>query len=286
MSDPRMPNGARLHILTAGKRDYQRVHLVHKLAENWEKLGFQVSSGPLQEVPAEVSVVLCHWDQTQVDPALLPRNPHNIPILNHDILDISKASFSPLIVTEGDTWAGPIIVKTNFNCFGQVEQKQQRLSFIERLQKKLSKRHWKLARRLPPREYPVLDTIGEVPSWVWSNQDLIVEKFLPEREGSLYSIRFWIFFGKHSYAYRLFSKEPMVKNRERSVRFEFLEAEPPEALLRFRKAHGLDFGKIDYVEYEGEVIAFDINKTPTVASDWDAPHIQKLSAGIFDFLSK
>lgn len=285
MSEREAPSGAKLHILTAGTRDLQHVHLIHKLAANWKAKGFQVSSGPLLEVPADLSAVICHWDQTKVDPSLLPSNPHNVPILNQGILDISKDSFSSLQVTEQDRWGGSVIVKTIFNCFGQKEQKKQRLSFWGRLRKKLSKHNWKLARRLPPREYPVLSNTSEVPRWVWSDSNLIVEKFIPEREGALYSIRFWIFFGQQSYSYRLFSNEPVVKNRDSAVRFEFLESAPPEELLRFKEAHRLDFGKIDYVENEGQVIAFDINKTPTVASDSDAPHLQKIADGIFDFLN-
>ena len=284
MSVAREFNGAKLHILTTGRRDYQSVHLVHKLAENWQAKGFEISSGPLDEVPAGIAAVICHWDQTKVDPSLLPRNPHKVPILNQGILDISKDSFSLLTLHEGDAWGGSVIVKTIFNCFGQAEAKKKRLSFVQRLQKKLAKKNWKLARRLPPFTYPVLGSVREVPSWVWADPNLIVEKFVPEREGDLYSIRFWIFFGKKSYAYRLFSKEPIVKNRENSERFEFIESDPPEALIRFKETHGLDFGKIDYVENDGEVVAFDINKTPTVASDADAPHLQKLAEGIFDFL--
>jgi hypothetical protein len=284
MNHTTVSNGARLHVLTAEARDFEKVYLVHKLAANWESMGFQMSCGPLAEVPADVSAVLCHWDQTKVDPALLPSNPHSIPILNSGVLDISKDSFSTLIVSEDDAWKGPVIVKTNFNCYGQSEWKKQRPSFIPRLRKKLSKRYWRLARRLPPKEYPVLDDLCEVPAWVWGDSNLIVEKFLPERDGSLYGIRFWVFFGKKSYSYQLFSDTPIVKNRESAVRFEFLEDEPPEELIRLREARGLDFGKIDYVVNEGQVIAFDINKTPAVASSADAPHLQKLAEGIFDFV--
>lgn len=282
MNHTRVSNEARLHVLTAEARDFKEVHLARKLAANWESMGFQVSCGALAEVPADVSAVLCHWDQTKVDPALLPSNPHSIPILNSGILDISKDSFSTLIVSENDVWKGSVIVKTNFNCYGQSERKKQRPSFIQRQRKKLSKRYWRLARRLPPYEYPVLNDIGEVPGWVWSDSNLIVEKFLPERDGSLYGIRFWVFLGKKSYSYQLFSDTPIVKNRESAVRFKCLEDEPPEELIRLKEKRGLDFGKIDYVMNAGEVIAFDINKTPTVASSADAPHLKKLAEGIFD----
>ncbi|MGJ8654190.1 MAG: hypothetical protein ACSHX8_13030 [Opitutaceae bacterium] len=284
MTEMTLPSDTKLHILTADARQYRECHLLHKLAANWAQQGAQISTGPLNEIPEDLSAVICHWDNTKVDPALFPENPHNIPLLNDRILDISKRSFSSFILTRDDVWEGPVIVKTNFNCFGQAEQKKKRRTCIQRLQRRLSKRNWKMARCLPPYNYPVLDDKSEVPSWVWANPNLVVEKFLPEQEGELYCIRFWVFFGEQSYSYRLCSNEPVVKNREDAVRFEFLEAAPPEELVRFREARGLDFGKIDYVEHEGKVVAFDINKTPTVASDADAPHLQKLAVGIVDFL--
>lgn len=82
----------------------------------------------------------------------------------------------------------------------------------------------------------------------------------------------------------MFSDTPIVKNQESAVRFEFLEDESPEELIRLRETRGLEFGKIDYVVNEGEAIAFDINKTPTVALSANAPHLKKLAEGIFDFV--
>ena len=279
-------DGAKLHILTSVPKQHWHHYLVHKLAVNWESMGFKVSTGPIAEVPADLAAVICHWDQTQVEAELVPSNPHGIPMLNHRILDISKRSFSSLILSKGEDWQGPVIVKTNMNCFGHIEQRKRQRTFLQLLQRGLSELNWKWACCLPPGEYPVLDSISEVPDWVWADSKWVVEKFLPERDGDLYCIRFWVFFGTQGYMYRLASTEPVVKNRDRAVSFEFFESEPPEALQQFRKEHQLDFGKIDYVETEAGIVPFDINKTPTLASESGAPHLKQLSKGIFDFLQR
>ena len=40
--------------------------------------------------------------------------------------------------------------------------------------------------------------------------------------------------------------------------------EIPPSLRGIRKASGFNYGKLDYTEVNGEIIAYDINKTPTI----------------------
>src|SRR5690606_34611604 len=131
------------------------------------------------------------------------------------------------------------------------------------------------------RDYPVLPGIKAVPGWVWKRQDLIVERFMPERHGDLYSIRGWLFFGDRSYAYRLFSRNPVVKVGNITHR-EILDSVPPE-LESLRQSHGFDFGKFDYVEMDGRAVVIDMNKTPTTIAKPDSPHLLNLAEGIYSF---
>jgi hypothetical protein len=130
----------------------------------------------------------------------------------------------------------------------------------------------------------VLQSIADVPAWVWSAPELLVEKFVPERTGSgLYSVRGWVFCGDRGYAYRVISEEPIVKPRT-AVRISYLEA-PPAALKQRRRDLNFDYGKFDYVEHEDGPILLDANKTPVYRGDPEAERIRWLSTGIEAFFN-
>ncbi len=108
---------------------------------------------------------------------------------------------------------------------------------------------------------------------------------MPEREGNLYCVRGWVFFGSKGYTYRLFSKDGMVKVGS-ITDYEIL-GDPPKELEAFRAEKGFDFGKFDYVQVDGRPILLDINKTPTIASiknNPDTPRMKHLAAGLYDFI--
>jgi hypothetical protein len=158
-----------------------------------------------------------------------------------------------------------------------------RRALLERVRRRLADISWRGAQSLPSRSYPILQSIEDVPTWVWSSPELLVERFLPERtrEG-LYAVRGWVFCGDRGYAYRVASEEPIVKPRA-AARISYLKS-PPEALMRQRKALMFDYGKFDYVEHEGEPILLDANKTPTFRGDPEAQRMRWLSSGIEAFL--
>jgi len=136
---------------------------------------------------------------------------------------------------------------------------------------------------LPRVGYPVLDNLSRVPGWVWRREDLVVERFLPEREGDEYALRVWLFFGDQEYGARLFSRERVVKVRS-ITRYEYLDS-VPDSLRAFRRRVGLDFGKIDYVLVDGEAILLDANKTPMVSPrPTPSPNLIRLAAGLSAYL--
>ena len=53
-------NGAKIHILTSDPKHFRHNHLVHKLAVNWESMGFEISSGSIAETSADLAAVICH----------------------------------------------------------------------------------------------------------------------------------------------------------------------------------------------------------------------------------
>ncbi|MES2980948.1 MAG: hypothetical protein V4727_01435 [Verrucomicrobiota bacterium] len=266
-----------VHVVTLNPNALKEYYVIAKLVTQWREWGHSITVGPAQNL--SVGLGIMHIDRTKVIPELVPET--QLPLLNGRVLDTSKNLFSTLRVYPDDTWAGQVIIKSTLNCFGTPERNSYRPGFFERRRRELAESSWRLARMLPEKEYPVLKDISAVPGWVWKRDDLIVERFMPEREGDLYSIRGWLFFGDRGYTYRLFSKSPVVKVAT-TIHYEILDHVPPELEL-LRKTHGYDFGKFDYVEVDGRPVVIDMNKTPTTIAKPDSPRMLDLAQGIYGF---
>ncbi len=269
-----------VHIVTDKPQDFKQGYLIAKLACHWQRAGYEITHGPVSSIDTDLAIL--HINQTRISQEVLPDNPCNSPFLNGNVLDISKSSFSTLRVFPDDSWDGLVIVKSDLNCFGKPEWRNSESGFFAKNRRRLAKRAWPLARRLPPERYPVLKSLKKVPGWVWRNPEIIVERFMPEREQGLYCLRGWVFFGKCGYTYKLYSTDPMVKTGT-MMKYEFLN-EPPVELVDFRMKNGFDFGKFDFVEIDGAPILLDINKTPYIVSDANTPRLKYLAEGLNEFL--
>lgn len=267
-----------IRIITDREDGLPGHYLISKLAWHWRRAGYQLRVGPAEAIRSDEDVAILHVDRTRIDPSQLPGNPPGRPFLNGKILDISKRLFSGIRVMPGDPWEGPVIVKSNLNYYGELEWRERSHGFVERKRRWLAKRHWKLARMLPPGTYPVLPCLQDVPGWVWRDPEILVERFMPEREAGLYCLRSWVFFGNREYTFRLFSTETIIKAKS-IVDHEFLGA-PPQELVEFRQRHQWDFGKFDYVVVEGRPILLDTNKTPAIVTGPDTPRLKDLAGGI------
>lgn len=251
-------------------------YLLKALARIWEAQGFRIEIGPGYSANADVCIL--HHDRTKLEASALPLPSSGVPVVNGRALDISKRVYSTLRLGRRDDWTGPVIVKTNDNFFGDPERGGHRPGWLGRARKKLARHSWRLAGMLPPQTYPILESVERVPGWVWDDPDLIVERFLPEREGDLYAIRGWVFFGDKGFGYRLLAREPIVKAGSMVGR-EWLD-ETPEDIRAYRDELGIDFGKFDYVVHDGRAILLDANKTPVVAGKGDSPNLRMLAQGI------
>jgi hypothetical protein len=263
-----------IHVVTDKPRFRESKYLISQLARYWERDGSRVTCGPAGEPEADLGIL--HIDRTRVRPEEIPAERGAARLLNARVLDISKRVISTLLVSPGDAWDGPVIVKSNLNHFGIPEGRPRGVLARGRLQ--LARLSFRLARTLPLGRYPVLPRLAAVPSWVWSDPGLVVERFMPERDRGRYCLRGWIFFGARGYSYRLFSNDPLVKSGS-MLGYEYLDGPPPE-LEAIRAAHGFDFGKFDYVQVDGRSILLDANKTPTVVGDGDSPRLRHLAEGL------
>jgi hypothetical protein len=255
-------------------------YLLKALARIWETQGFQIDIGPSYSAHADVCIL--HHDLTRLDAAALPLPSSDVPVVNGRALDISKRLYSTLKLGRREDWTGPVIVKTNRNYFGDPERGARPSTLLDRARKRLSRISWRHAGRLPPQTYPILESVKKVPGWVWDDPELLVERFLPEREGDCYAMRGWVFFGDNGFGYRVLASEPIVKAGA-MLRREYLN-ETPEEIRAYKDELGIDFGKFDYVVHDGRAILIDANKTPVVAGKGDSPNLRMLAQGIEGFL--
>lgn len=239
----------------------QKRHLIKVLTGIWQAQGATVSLG--NKPPPGTNGVIAHTDYSTVDDDFFKFVDPQLPIINGRARNILKSNVSQLLVPQSTDWSGPVIVKTNANSHAGEEYAYHGLDLI-RLGRIFAGRilPWQWMRDLPFRRYPILDSIRDVPSWVWADERFVVERFAPERDGELFVLRLWMFLGDQEYCMRVCSEEPIVKSRK-LVSVELVK-EVPESVRSVRQQLGLDFGKIDFTMHDGEAVVFDVNKTPTV----------------------
>lgn len=273
----------RIQIVTDGPVQLDPHYLLFRLADIWQELGHVVSVGPAGQIDADLAIM--HVDLTCVPQGCLPSNPSGCPLLNGRILDISKTRISQQRLFEGDAYSGAVIVKSDLNAFGINESRVYERKGWPRLRRRLRKIvSWRWAGSLPKNEYPVLDDLSQVPRWVWRRPDLIVERFISEREGADYVLRCWLFFGEAEYSVKMFSRHPVVKAGN-IHRHEYLH-DVPDSLREARRVLGFDFGKFDYVMVEGVAVLFDVNKTPSVSGAARTPNLLRLATGLSGFVAR
>jgi len=107
----------------------------------------------------------------------------------------------------------------------------------------------------------LFDRAGDVPDHVWRDPQLVVEKFMPERDPRGFALRTWCFMGKRETCSRCISADPVVKGSSIIAR-ELVDV--PDELRGMRTRLGFDYGKFDFVLHDGRTVLFDANFTPTV----------------------
>ncbi|HPC75530.1 MAG: hypothetical protein WAZ17_05955 [Thermovirgaceae bacterium] len=275
-----------IHIVSREEDRLDSSSLVFRLSEIWRDEGHRITQGPTESLEADIGIM--NIDLTKVPKEMIPANPSGKPLLNSLILDISKRRISSNILSPDSSHQGEVIIKTDNNSFGLPERNIGKGRRLKGLVRSIVKRTlpWQYTRQLwYYKNYPVCKSIQDIPAWVWKREDLVVERFVPEKEGEEYSLRIWVFFGDQEYGVRMYGRNPIVKAGNRTG-YEYLKEVPIE-LRAVRKRLGMDFGKFDYVVSDGEVILLDVNKTPTVAGN-GAPseNLLRLASGINMYIER
>ncbi|HUP18539.1 MAG TPA: hypothetical protein VM778_01150 [Gemmatimonadota bacterium] len=272
--------------------------LVRLLIPRWEEMGLRVTVVTDPASACEADVAFLHVSLSLVPDAyseLAARFPRTV---NGSVRDIRRRAFSRLLVDQEGPDPGRVIVKTDWNSGGWRELRGEILAstvgrwarplqptgrpwrWVSRLE---AARPWSRRRALPVDAYPVFPSREAVPEGVWKNPNLVVERFVAEREGPLYVCRHWLFLGDREATRRTVSPDPTVKFRGA---MENTAGRVPEELRRVREELGFDYGKFDYGIVDGEVVLYDVNRTPGASADArvHAETVAALSEGILEFL--
>jgi hypothetical protein len=293
MMDPHLDKaksgtGWRIVIVRRPHDDFEEIpYLIQLLIEKWRNWGFNVVvTSDIGATVGPNTIVIPHVDSTQTPPEYWRFFNRCDLVLNRSVTDISKRKISRNLLKKPIDYDGPVIVKTNLNCAGQPE--------MTRVFKKgsMGRAAFVMFRRLPWElsgmvgTYKVFDHPRLVPWVAWRNPLLVVEKFQPELRDGLYCLRQYTFFGRQEINTLLMSREPIVKTTNVVMR-EVL-AEPWPGIREIRKKLGFDYGKFDYVVQSGNVVLFDVNRTPTYSPAKKSTTVgeaaARLSEGIYGFI--
>ena len=272
-------------------------YMIWEIAQAWRKMGFDVRFVSEDDTSWDADFVVPHMNLTVTPKTAYDSYPSGAVVLNRKVFDVRKTIISRNLVKEGDPYTGPVIVKTDGNCGGMPERiaaqhesraLRIRLAAIDKIKSlyrvlRTGSFH-KLARTkgIPPMKYPVYDSVADLPKGVFNNPDLVVEKFLPEMEDGMYCIRYYKFLGDAEVASRMKSTKKVVKGRSVS-HLEEIEVHP--TIRKIRHEMGLDYGKMDYVEIDGEAHLLDVTKAPTGGAveglvEWQKANSEHLATGI------
>ncbi len=237
------------------------------LAEIWRRENFKVFFlfGVKKHIPADVAIL--HVDLTVV-PDIYMDFANRYPfVLNGEIKDISKSSFSGQKISPDEGYKGPVIVKSDLNYAGQPE-KRLLGNYLSRLALRISCR-WLPSHRFgsrgaapnfrSPYDYLILDSLLSVPREWLSHEHILVEKFIPEMQDGLYCQRVYHFLGERGVCVLRRSRCPIV-NASNVVNREVVAVHPE--VVKIAKSMKFDYGKFDYVMHEGKPALLDANKTP------------------------
>jgi hypothetical protein len=223
------------------------------LADAWRRSGHEVLVPAGGQSFPDADIAVLHVNLSVVPQRFVDLAKRYPIVINGRVLDIRKRAVSRNLLTQGDGWTGPVITKSDLNCKGLPER------VIQAREQKLGRRTDE--KPIRPLTHAVFANAAAVPPRRWSSQRLVVEKFLPEREGDSYFLRTWLFFGDRGSCNRFEGRGPIVKGDD-IVSHERVEV--PEAIQAERERLGFDFGKFDFVVHDGEPILLDANKTPSL----------------------
>lgn len=257
----------------------ERHFLVAGLFRHFRARGHEVIvRAGVRDLP-EADLAILHVDATVVPQRYVDALARYPKVVNGKTLDIGKRTFSENLVGAFDAWKGPVIVKTNANA-GAIPER----SHAELARAKGQELEPDAPTIVMTGRYPIFPSRADVPPALALHPELVIEKFVPEREGNEYASRHWVFFGSAERCNRYTGPHPVIKGRDVTSR----AAVPvPDEIRALRERLGFDFGKFDFVVHDGKPVLLDVNRTPTLPANLtpvlDA-EMEALARGVDAFL--
>ncbi|MEZ7843146.1 MAG: hypothetical protein QMB33_03560 [Opitutales bacterium] len=287
----------RINILHHAKHTKARLvgSMISHFARRWEQEGCTVNHlyGCERAIPADVLIL--HVDLSCIPDDYLKFAAQYPRALNIGLHDIRKRTISRNLLTDECLYGDPVIVKTDLNCGGAPERllgvlpRKRPFSLTRSIKKRLKIKDPLSIRQ--PKDYLVYPNKSKVPNSVFTSEALVVEKFQPERHGNEYYQRRYLFLGNAEYNEIHATSVPIhAEDSDEHCSRYWEEPQIPSELRAYRNELNADFGKIDYVIQDGEVVVFDVNRTPSsgnvetdpIAKVWVNTIVDRLYAGITD----
>lgn len=265
-------------------------YFLKTLIPDWTQQGHHVTlaTGLAPDLPA-ADVVFQHVDLTVLPDEYQTALAAYPQVVNRNIVDISKRSFSCLLLSADSDYKGPVIVKTDLNCGGI---REGRIAHLNGQALPGIEQGWRHVSMINPAAYPVFKSLKDLPADLWFNPAIVVEKFMPERdETGLFCVRSWVFLGQREIGVLTASEHPVNKagKYKRKAYFDDI----PIEIRRVRERLKMDFGKFDYAMVDGQAVLYDVNRTPTISHTVLTSPVsetltlikqKRLSLGLYDFL--
>lgn len=260
-------------------RFHEQEFMVRSYFAEWQAMGHRVVVHEgLEHLPPGDAVFL-HVNCTVTPPEYVEAAQRYPVRINGRATNIAKRVVSENLVSPGDGWNGPVIVKTDANFRGLPER------WLAEMARRAGVPGFPPPRRVAASRYPVFAKYDDVPEPLRSDPELVVERFLPERDPRGYASRHWVFLGDQEYCSRIVGPHPVVKGEdmvERTI------VGVPDELRAHRERLGFDFGKFDFVVYDGRPVLLDANRTPSappVLTDLQKSETARMARGITALLA-
>lgn len=228
-------------------------HLIGDFSRQWTDDGHEVVHvcGSGRYVPGDIAIL--HVDLSVVPRSYLALARRYPAALNAGLADIRKRRISDAArLPPGD---GRVVVKKNLIHRGIPEMARH-----GRLKALGLRAVWKTSRYLAgvATDYPVFPSLAAVPAVLRRSPAFVVEPFIPERRGDGYALRQSYFLGDRVLTWLVPGGGPFI---HASRDEDDIEIATPPAIHAARAELRLDYGKIDYLEFEGRPVVLDVAKT-------------------------
>lgn len=230
-------------------RDY---YLLGGILDRWAERGHAWELTTPDD-PIDADAAFLHVDGTVIAEEYSQFAARYGVVVNGRTTDISKRTISRNLVQPGSDWTGQVICKSNLNNSGQMELLQN--------ERAMASGHSPLHQVKPvSHKYAIFRSVADVPDAIWNEPQLVIEKFLPESNGDgSFTLRTYTFLGPRERCTRLIVPNNVSKASD-ILRHEVTEV--PAGLRLERERLGFDYGKFDFVMYDGVPVLLDANRTP------------------------